>query len=311
MLRILLLGLCILTAAASNATAAGNVSSAKTDFSDLAHDYKTAPITKIVDPQTLLAKDGTIYRLAGIDVPDTFLQAAQKRVIELAEGKDLRLYQTKSRDMGRLNKLGQSIVHAETKQGDAWIQGVLVAEGLARVRTTPENPEMAHALLSLEDRARQEKRGLWNDSQFAVIDANKPPPRLSGYHIAEGIVRAIGTANNRVFINFGTDWRTDFTIVIEPVQRRQLAKGGLNPQLWTGRRLRVHGWVDDINGPSVLLTHPQQIELIDDGKITVQNPMAPAVQTGMGYIKAPEKPKTPDVEPQRKQDDKPVFKTNP
>ena len=40
-------------------------------------------------------------------------------------------------------------------------------------------------------------------------------------------------------------------------------KASLDPAAWTGRRVRVRGWLTKRNGPMIRATHPEQIELLD------------------------------------------------
>ena len=39
--------------------------------------------------------------------------------------------------------MGDTLAHLETHDGNLWVQGALLAAGLARVRPTERNPEMA------------------------------------------------------------------------------------------------------------------------------------------------------------------------
>ncbi len=75
---------------------------------------------------------------------------------------------------------------------------------------------------------------------------------------------AAAVVRGRVYLNFGPDWRTDFTIAIAPRDRRRFTRAGLLPGDWDGRRLRVRGWLKRYNGPMIEATHPEQIELLAD-----------------------------------------------
>ena len=78
----------------------------------------------------------------------------------------------------------------------------------------------------------------------------------------------------RLYLNFGDDWRTDFTVTVAPGDARLFdddpvwaplldAAGGLAGL--ADRRVRVRGWLGRYNGPEITLTHPEQIEFLDNG----------------------------------------------
>jgi hypothetical protein len=66
----------------------------------------------------------------------------------------------------------------------------------------------------------------------------------------------------RTYLNFGADWRSDFTITIAPKDRRLFEADGIDPLIYQGKRVRVRGWLKSYNGPLIDATHPEQIEVI-------------------------------------------------
>ena len=69
---------------------------------------------------------------------------------------------------------------------------------------------------------------------------------------------------NNIYLNFGDNWKTDFTIGIAPKVRKKLSKQGISPLEWTHKKIRVRGWIRSYNGPYIELTHAEQIEIIED-----------------------------------------------
>ena len=66
----------------------------------------------------------------------------------------------------------------------------------------------------------------------------------------------------RTFLNFGEDWRSDFTVSIAAKPRRQLAEAGLDPGAMQGKMLRVRGWIKSRNGPLIEIVQPEQVEVV-------------------------------------------------
>ena len=268
----------------------------KVDFSELQPDIKAVKIQKVIDPLTLLATDGTIYKLTGLDIPglengtsDNATQA-MKGLTEFLTDQDITIYQTKDRTRGRQTRLGQSLVHAERKKDHLWVQGWLIANGFARVRTTPANPEMARDLLALEESARGQKKGLWADPQYAILTPEAAVTKKNSFQIVEGKVFSVSTRNNETFLNFTPDWRKDFTIGILPEMRRDLSKRSIDPMSFAHKSVRVRGWIEDRNGAFISLDHAQQLELPG----ATLPPLQKSASRGMKSFKAPAPPEKPE-----------------
>jgi micrococcal nuclease len=117
--------------------------------------------------------------------------------------------------------------------------------------------------------ARAAKRGIWNSWAYRVLDAadTEKLSRLShSYQLVEGVVAETGEANGRVYLNFTKDWRTDFTIAIEPKDVPSFTGAGFDLKSLKGRRVRVRGWVEWRNGPMIVADHPEQLELLPEDK---------------------------------------------
>jgi hypothetical protein len=82
-------------------------------------------------------------------------------------------------------------------------------------------------------------------------------------------VRAIGRGDGTVFLNFGEDWRDDFTAgVTARLQPGDLPKAADGPTLsiydLEGRMLRLRGVVRRYNGPFMEIVSGDQIELVTE-----------------------------------------------
>jgi micrococcal nuclease len=271
------------------------------NYSELRPDTTAVKVQKVIDPLTFLGTNGTIYKLSGLDVPglDTggsdIVEQATRKTTELIAEQDLKVYITKDQTKGRQNRMGQTLIHAERKKDNLWIQGQLVADGLARVRTTPSNPEMSKQLLALEETARAGKKGLWADPQYGVYGVDLISSKANSFVIVEGRVFSVANRNNETFLNFGPDWKKDFTIGISPEMRRQISKQGLNFAALVKRTVRVRGFIEDRNGPFITLDHPEQLEIIGGTIPTLKSAQTGGTTGGMRSFKTPEKPVTPEI----------------
>lgn len=142
------------------------------------------------------------------------------------------------------------------------LQEALVAAGSVRVRPQSDDSGAIAALLELEAEARDAKRGLWADWRYRVFDAAAAEPATGAFHLVEGIVVQAVSRGSRVYLNFGEDYRTDFTATAKSGAAKKWSKEGVDLLAFAGAKVRVRGYVAWINGPSIELTHPRQLEIL-------------------------------------------------
>lgn len=229
---------------------------------------KAGQVAQIIDPLRVQLHDGTIIQLASLDIPDMNVTdsgehalAARDFLQEFLDQQPVRLYQTKNADTGRENRMGYQLGHLVRKSDEAWVQGTLLSNGLARILPTTRNLELTTDMIALEDEARAAGRGLWADPAYAILTPDNAAQGLNGWAIIEGKPLKIATVKNTVYLNFGADWRSDFTIVVEPTVRKKLAQSGIDVMNLAGKTVRVRGWVEDYNGPSIKLSAAPWLEV--------------------------------------------------
>ncbi|WP_125461728.1 MULTISPECIES: thermonuclease family protein [Rhodomicrobium] len=236
-------------------------------------------VTEISEGDTLILEDGRAVRPTGIigpkrarGGPSSEARLAMETAMSgLVLGKKiaLRLDQRKRDRYGRM--LAQVMILGDG--APVWLQGKLVEAGLARVISFPENRLCVAELLAKEEESRAAQRGLWKSGFFAVRQAQAQDVLATlaqSYEIVEGRVSTVKESRGRTYINFGQDWRQDFTVFISEKSAGAFAGTGteapereLKPAELTGRRVRVRGWIKNFNGPSISVSHPEQIEILD------------------------------------------------
>jgi micrococcal nuclease len=237
-------------------------------------DGGSSLVTEIRGGDTLILADGRSVRLAGVLLPrragetDVTAEAritAEKAIADLAAGQKVELrLGTGLRDRyGRL--MAQVFVIKDGQR--VWLQERLIAAGLARVISSRDNRICVTDLLALEKTARETSQGQWRTGLFSVKPA-APEDILSGlaqsYEIIEGRIETVAEVRGRTYLNFGKNWKRDFTVTVSSDAAKlfidQSALSGL-----TGRLVRVRGWIETINGPSLSMTHPEQLEILESG----------------------------------------------
>jgi len=120
---------------------------------------------------------------------------------------------------------------------------------------------MAEQLYALEAEARKDKIGIWAE-ESAILTPEEAERHINSFQIVKGRVRSAAIKQNRIYLNFGHNWRTDFTVSIAPEDRKFFSKAGYNPLEWNGRDVRVRGWIEDYNGAYIEINHPTAIEIM-------------------------------------------------
>jgi endonuclease YncB( thermonuclease family) len=226
-----------------------------------------ATVRAVIDGDTLELDDGRRVRLAGIAAPKRPAEfpartpwpaadAAKSALAALAEGRAVEL-----RFGGaRADRHGRVVAHLFRSDGP-WLQGELLRQGWARVETTVENRAEAAAMLKLEEAARRAGRGLWREPYYAVRRADAALPR-EGFHLVEGRVVRAARRRDGVFLDFGDDWRRDFSVRVPGAALKPFREAGLDPLALEGALVRVRGWLRWSHGPLIEIDHPEAIELL-------------------------------------------------
>ena len=184
---------------------------------------------------------------------------ARSKVETIVENQTLTLF-CGGRDFDRY---GERVALVRLESG-AWLHNLMLADGLARVDLTSQNITFAKTLYEMEDAARKSRVGLHDHPAYGVLDATKPDDiRVGRFHVLVGAVYSVYTAKTKSYINFGEDFREDFTLELSPKVTRQFTKAGIDIQSLKGKRIEVRGWVDARGGPRIILTHPSQIRILD------------------------------------------------
>mgnify|MGYP003665796184 FL=1 len=143
-----------------------------------------------------------------------------------------------------------------------WLEEALIAEGYGWWSGAPGYPLASRQrLIKAEKKAAERKVGLWR--QFAVLDANHPPKQYwnGQFIIAKGVVLDVYKGGSTTYLNFGEDWRTDFTAAISSSAWKKIERGDWKLADLKSKSITVRGLVRFYNGPYMELEFPEQLEI--------------------------------------------------
>ena len=165
-------------------------------------------------------------------------------------------------DVSPRSRWGARIVRSSVGDGTPLLEELLVSDGAARVAPQTDDMTVIERLLRAERVARRDKKGLWGLDTYQVFDADDASGAIGDFHLIEGTVAGARKARSRFYLNFGDDYRTDFTASTVSMAYRKWLATGFDLASLDGVRVRIRGFVVYINGPSVDLTHRSQIEVL-------------------------------------------------
>jgi endonuclease YncB( thermonuclease family) len=253
-----------------------------------AEEIARGTVSSVLDGRTFVLDDGHEVRLAAIEVPPLSQgtgahspggAAAKDALAALAEGDEVVL----RRADAAADRYGRVVAYAYTERdGDElFVQGELIASGLAMVGDRAGTRACAADLLKRENTARAAKLGLWADPYYDVLDAETPTDVLAHrgrFALVEGRVQSVRESGATIYVNFGRHWSEDFTVTVLKRNERNFAAAGLDLKSLEGRRVRVRGWIEQRGGggspgggatgntagsPWIEAAHPEQIETAD------------------------------------------------
>lgn len=240
---------------------------------DALRDGPRGTVTQVTDGDTVMLDNGIVVRLIGMQAPKLPLgregfqawpkaEEAKAALEKLTLGKAVRLgYGGEQQD-----RYGRALAHLFVIGDEqVWAQQAMVAMGLARVYSFPDNRACLDALFAAERQARTNRLGIWTDPYYSLLQADQPDAllrRAGHYELVEGRVLLADRAGGRLYLNFGRYWKEDFTAVLDAKAQKTFAQSGIDPSELEGSLVRIRGWVDDRDGPRIEVTHPEQIEVL-------------------------------------------------
>jgi hypothetical protein len=217
----------------------------------------TRRVVEIVGPLALRVEDGAELRLAGIEVGDEEADAATAAVRTILGEEALVL----TRPAGGWDRWGRELALAETPDGRS-LQEELLRQGLAFAAPDGADDAEDRRHLEIEAAAREGRRGIWGRRPGPIRPAERVRAPQGAFVLVEGRVLAVAETADHLYLNFGSDRRTDFTLRAARADARRWERQGFVPAALRGRRVRARGWLMQGGGPMIELVTPHQVEIL-------------------------------------------------
>lgn len=227
----------------------------------------TVSAETILSGDRFMADGGQDIMLTSIKAPEFWEEGAAYRswphanvsknyLAKLVAGKPLTLYCGAE----RADALGTQMRHV-ILPNNSWVQALMVQSGMAFVHPTDFSGQELESLFAAEQDARVRETGLWSGEGLSLL-ANSEDVRPGFYQIVDFTLHEAAEVGTMLYLNSAEDWRKDFTVEIVPIIRRKIESALLETYKTKGSKMEVRGWVFSKNGPTMRLTHPEQIRLL-------------------------------------------------
>lgn len=222
-------------------------------------------VIEVVDGDTVMLENGMEVRLVGLQAPKIAL--GRKNFTEWPLGyeakdalSDLVLGQMVSLFYGgrKMDRYGRALAHLFLNDG-TWVQGEMLLSGMARVYSFADNRSIVDDMYAEEYKARINNTGIWALDYYKIKPQEITGDHTNSFQVISGRVLEVATVRNNTYLNFGENYREDFTIVIPNKVKKMFEQKDINLSNLQGKNIFVRGWLKYYNGPSINLTHPEQL----------------------------------------------------
>ena len=219
----------------------------------------------VTDGDTFFTSDGAEVDLDGVLAPGSGGEKIGKRLAVQARKalSDALMQGALSLAFAGQEKDRYGRMKAQVFTGTEWVQGTLLRQGLVRFAPEMAGDACAQELLAAEAQARDAKLGHWSDGVFTVLTPDDLSSKTGTFQIVEGKVQSSSTQHGRIYLNFGADWHTDFTVTVSKDDAKRFRAAYINLRKLDGKRVRVRGWLQSYYGPEMEIARASAIENLE------------------------------------------------
>jgi len=234
-------------------------------------DYSQIKVLEVIDGDTIKLSNGKLLRYIGLDTPEVrikdklgnfnyrpqpFSLEAKEFNRKLVEGKNVRV----EFDIERTDRYGRLLGYCFV--GETFINKELIEQGYAALYTYPPNVKYVDSFVASQKKAKEKQKGLWGS--FEVINHSQASKYINQIRSVEGVVVGNYKSARCVFLNFGQNYRNDFSVVIFNNVLDAFKRKGIDVlSFYNGKKVRVTGKIREYNGPEIIVNSPYEIEVLE------------------------------------------------
>ena len=236
---------------------------------------QTVKVISISHDADLILEDGQQLTLANIFFPRTSPNAGlPKKTLQFLE--DHLAHKTITYlASAKTDRYQRTPAHIITNSGESvqnWFQLLIIKSGIGLFMPQPLkashnfycDSDDLKQILQYHDQQNMAQKNRYQLTPVYHSNSKVLWQRKGNFAIVEGAVLKTHISKNTIFLNFGSDWKSDFTAVISADNKPSLQKHFKSISNLEGKRLRLRGFLDLYNRPSMRIDHPLQIEMLHE-----------------------------------------------
>ncbi len=219
-------------------------------------------LSNLTSDNQLMLSNGKKIKLDNIRIPQSASTAAKTVIEETLKDTEAGIYISPDANPDQyIDPTGFTLAHILTSK-NAWLQAVLVSRGLAWVEATNTKTRLVAILKKYEDQARLAQLGFWKQPEFFIKNDNNIAATIGSYQVYEGVISSIREANDFYFIRFSSAPQ-GLSLIVNADTSTEISNV-LNSKFidLKGSKVRIHGWVENNNGPAILIKNSDQITIL-------------------------------------------------
>ena len=149
---------------------------------------------------------------------------------------------------GDIDRYGRTMITSDSEEK-------MLRDGVAIIYAS--EGDIPGSWFAAEASARSKKIGIWGDHDLLLTPFNAAQHK-NEFHVVEGTVTRIYANKAATYLDFGEDWRSDFSITVPAKLRRSM--GDKLDAIKEGSHVRVRGRLYEENGPMIMLNNANNLE---------------------------------------------------
>ena len=213
-------------------------------------------VVRVLDGDTVRISDGRTVRLLGVDTPEMGeLRAKDARewLVNESLGREVSLVECAEND-----RYGRTLALLESSGKILNLDLLEAGLGVPMLIPPCANP-VARRVLRASAEALKKRRGIYESKKYDPVPHLRAEEILGDRGVVFGKVASIHRGKKALHLNFGEDWKTDFTAVLFARGQSRYRALGIDPEDFVGRNVFVLGKVENYYGPQIVVDGPDQI----------------------------------------------------
>ncbi|MHA1539894.1 MAG: hypothetical protein ACTSXQ_05415 [Alphaproteobacteria bacterium] len=111
-----------------------------------------------------------------------------------------------------------------------------------------------------EDYAIAHRKGIWSkEGGRKLLSPETVEKNLYSFQVLEGVVMQTAKRKDFLYLNFGPDWRTDFTVGVPKKVLKKFKKQKIDLENLAGKKIRVRGFIESYYGTFIRVDKVAQL----------------------------------------------------